>query len=251
MASGQLQSRALEIAEREDFKINPDKFRVATLGDQEHGRYQSLTTPEGREDIAYTAHEMFEKTGNKPIIIIDNIRFAMGDFDEKEGSQWLGLVMWCAQMRSRGYSICYLHHAVNTGNKFSGSGYGNSNVNVEFQLRAAADDEMHPDYDIDNYTQFVFQFKKMRENVVGAMTPFLVVTCKKTHKWFKLPLLSKTERQIKDLIDDGMSVKDIVAHGKAKELDGFSKANVHKVKNKLGVKNDKTDKDRSSEKTPY
>ena len=251
MASGQLQSRALEIAEREDFKINPDKFRVATLGDQEHGRYQSLTTPEGREDIAYTAHEMFEKTGKKPIIIIDNIRFAMGDFDEKEGSQWLGLVMWCAQMRSRGYSICYLHHAVNTGNKFSGSGYGNSNVNVEFQLRAAADDEMHPDYDIDNYTQFVFQFKKMRENVVGAMTPFLVVTCKKTHKWFKLPLLSKTERQIKDLIDDGMSVKDIVAHGKAKELDGFSKANVHKVKNKLGVKNDKTDKDRSSEKTPY
>jgi len=32
MAAGQLQSRALEIAEREDFKINPDNFRVATLG---------------------------------------------------------------------------------------------------------------------------------------------------------------------------------------------------------------------------
>lgn len=48
-----------------------------------------------------------------------------------------------------------------------------------------------------------------------------------------------------------MSVKDIVAHGKAKELDGFSKANVHKVKNKLGVKNDKTDKDRSSKESPY
>ena len=35
---------------------------------------------------------------------------------------------------------------------------------------------------------------------------------------------------IKDLLDDGMSVKEIVTHGKAKELDGFSKANVHKVK---------------------
>ena len=47
-----------------------------------------------------------------------------------------------------------------------------------------------------------------------------------------------------------MSVKEIVTHGKAKELDGFSKANVHKVKKKLGVK-DETDKDRSSKKTPY
>ena len=239
MSSKQLQDRALEIAERENFKINPEKFRVATLGDQPHGRYRMLTTKEGREDIAFTANEMFEKLGMKPIIVIDNIRFAMGDFDEKEGKDWIEFVLWCAQMRSHGYSVFYLHHATNTGEKFSGSGYGNSNVNVEFSLRHPKDDEMHPNYDIDNYTQFVFQFKKMRENVVGAMTPFLIVTCKKTHKWFKFPILSKTERSISALLDQGKTVADIVKHGKAANLEGFSKANVHKVKNKLGVKDDK------------
>jgi len=105
-------------------------------------------------------------------------------------------------------------------------------------LRAPKDDEMHPEYDIDNYTQFVFQFKKMRENVVGALTPFLIVTCKKTHKWFKYPILSKTERSISALLNQGMSVLEIVQYGRAKQLEGFSKANVHKLKNKLGVKND-------------
>ena len=238
MSSKQLQNRALEIAERENFKINPENFRVATLGDQPNGQYRMLSTKEGREDVEFTANEMFEKLGKKPIIVIDNIRFAMGDFDEKEGKDWIELVLWCAQMRSKGYSIYYLHHATNTGEKFSGSGYGNSNVNVEFMLRAPKDDEMHPEYDIDNYTQFVFQFKKMRENVVGALTPFLIVTCKKTHKWFKYPILSKTERSISALLNQGKSVAEIVKHGKEKDLEGFSKANVHKLKNKLGVKND-------------
>ena len=238
MSSKQLQNRALEIAERENFKINPENFRVATLGDQPNGQYRMLSTKEGREDVEFTANEMFEKLGKKPIIVIDNIRFAMGDFDEKEGKDWIELVLWCAQMRSKGYSIYYLHHATNTGEKFSGSGYGNSNVNVEFMLRAPKDDEMHPEYDIDNYTQFVFQFKKMRENVVGALTPFLIVTCKKTHKWFKYPILSKTERSISALLNQGMSVLEIVQYGRAKQLEGFSKANVHKLKNKLGVKND-------------
>ena len=236
MSSKQLQDRALEIAERENFKYNPDNFHVATLGDQPNGQYRMLTTPEGREDVEVTAKEIFEKTGKKPTIVIDNIRFALGQFDEKEGKDWIPFVLWCAQMRSQGYSIVYLHHATNTGEKFSGSGYGNSNVNVEFMLRTPKDDEMHPDYDIDNYTQFVFQFKKMRENVVGAMTPFLIVTCKKTHKWFKFPILNKTERAIAQEIDANKTVDQIVNENKEKE--GFSRANVFRVKKKIGVKLD-------------
>jgi hypothetical protein len=103
-------------------------------------------------------------------------------------------------------------------------------------LRLPKDDEMHPDYDVDNYTQFVFQFKKMRENVVGAMTPFLIVTCKKTHKWFKFPILNKTERAIAQEIDANKTVDEIVATNKDKE--GFSRANVFRVKKKIGVKLD-------------
>ena len=241
MASGQLQSRALEIADREGFKINENNFRVATLSDQPHGQYRPLTTKEGREDIELTAKEMFEETGKKPLIVIDNIRFSMGDFDEKEGKNWIPLVQWCAEMRARGYSVLYLHHAVNTGEKFSGSGYANSNVNFEFMLRLPKEEEMHPEYDLENYTQFVFKFNKMRENAIGAMTPILIVCCKKTHKWFKFPILTKTERQIQKLLDQNMDVESIVKYGDSKKLDGFSRSNVFKLKKKLGGKNE-TDK---------
>ena len=58
--------------------------------------------------------------------------------------------MWCAEMRAKGFSIIYLHHATNVGDKFSGSSYANSNVNVEFMLRRPKEEEMHPDYDEDH-----------------------------------------------------------------------------------------------------
>jgi len=246
MASRQLQNRALEIAERENYKINFDNFRIATLGDQPHGQYRMLSTPEGRKDIEITAQQMFEETGKKPVIVIDNIRFSMGDFDEKEGSNWIPLVMWCAEMRAKGFSIIYLHHATNVGDKFSGSSYANSNVNVEFMLRRPKEEEMHPDYDEDHYTQFVFQFKKMRENVIGALTPFLIVTCKTTHAWYEFPILNKTERKVEELLHEGWSVDRIVKENKDKDgksKEGFSRANVFKVKKKLEVNKAKDDKE--------
>ena len=239
MSSTQLQSRALEIAEREGYKVNENNFRIATLADQPRGQYRPLTTEEGRKDIEVSAEQMFEETGQKPLVVIDNIRFSMGDFDEKEGKHWIPLVQWCAEMRAKGYSILYLHHATNTGEKFSGSGYANSNVNFEFMIRKPEEAEMHPNYDLDNYTQFIFKFNKMRENAIGAMTPVLIVCCKKTHTWFKFPVLNTTERAIEELLNQGKSVEAIIDDNKK----GFSRANVFRVKKKLEVK---VEKDKSN-----
>jgi hypothetical protein len=239
MSSTQLQSRALEIAEREGYKVNENNFRIATLADQPRGQYRPLTTEEGRKDIEVSAEQMFEETGQKPLVVIDNIRFSMGDFDEKEGKHWIPLVQWCAEMRAKGYSILYLHHATNTGEKFSGSGYANSNVNFEFMIRKPEEAEMHPSYDLDNYTQFIFKFNKMRENAIGAMTPVLIVCCKKTHTWFKFPVLNTTERAIEELLNQGKSVEAIIDDNKK----GFSRANVFRVKKKLEVK---VEKDKSN-----
>ena len=76
----------------------------------------------------------------------------------------------------------------------------------------------------------------MRENVVGALTPFLVVTCKKTHKWFKFPILSKTERAVAKELSLGKKVDQIISENKDK--DGFSRANVFRVKKKIGIKDE-------------
>ena len=82
-------------------------------------------------------------------------------------------------------------------------------------------------------------FNKMRENAIGAMTPVLIVCCKKTHTWFKFPVLNTTERAIEELLNQGKSVEAIIDDNKK----GFSRANVFRVKKKLEVK---VEKDKSN-----
>ena len=85
----------------------------------------------------------------------------------------------------------------------------------------------------------------MRENVIGALTPFLIVTDKTTHQWFEFPILNKTERKVEELLDDGWSVERIVTENKGKDgksKEGFSRANVFKVKKKLEVNKVKDEK---------
>ena len=68
----------------------------------------------------------------------------------------------------------------------------------------------------------------MRENVIGQMLPFIMVVDKDKGSWFKVPVLGKTERKIKELLDDGKEAKDIIS-----DKEGMSKSNVHKVIKKL------------------
>ena len=69
-------------------------------------------------------------------------------------------------MRSKGVIILYLSSHRKDGNKFSGSGYGNVYVNVEYHIKKT-DAEEDPEYDTDHDgVQCSVHFKKMRENVL-------------------------------------------------------------------------------------
>ena len=84
----------------------------------------------------------------------------------------------------------------------------------------------------------------MRENVIGQMMPFIMVVDKNTGSWSKVPVLNKTERSIKTLLDNGKEAKDIIC-----DKEGFSKANVHKTINKLKGENNGIDKQTINRKT--
>ena len=151
----------------------------------------------------------------------------MGNFNEKEGQEWIDFVLWLATLRAKGYSTYFLHHAVNTGEKASGSGYQDSNLDVTIKLSDPAEN-WDAKYSVDHFTQIEFKFEKMRENVIGQMLPFIMVVDKDKGSWFKVPVLGKTERKIKELLDDGKEAKDIIS-----DKEGMSKSNVHKVIKKL------------------
>ena len=246
MSATQVQDRVSSMVERDrglkDFDL--DNFYIAVLKEQPNESYQKLKTPEGRLNVQNSADEIYKKTGKKPIIFLDNVRFLMGNFNEKEGQDWIDFVLWLATLRAKGYSTYFLHHAVNTGEKASGSGYQDSNLDVNIKL-SQPDENSATDHSSDHFTQIQFEFKKMRENVIGQMTPFIMVVDRNKGSWSKFPVLNKTERKIKSMLDSGKSAKDIINP----EKEGMSKANVHKTINKLKGENDGVDKKTSNRET--
>jgi hypothetical protein len=237
MSAKQIQDRINNMIDRDRDKIKDLKnFHIAVLKEQPNESYQKLKTEEGRFNVVLAAEAIYKETGKKPIIFLDNIRFLMGNFNEKEGQEWIDFVLWLATLRAKGYSTYFLHHSVNTGEKASGSGYQDSNLDVSIKLSDPAD-YRDAKYSADHFTQIQFEFKKMRENVIGQMTPHIMVVDKDKGSWFRVPVLNKTERIIKSLLDDGKGAKDIIS-GK----EGMSKANVHKVINKLKGADDGTNK---------
>ena len=245
MSARQVQERVISMVDRDrgikDFDL--DNFYMAVLKEQPNERYQKLKTPEGRLNVQVKADEIFKKTGKKPIIFLDNVRFLMGNFNEKEGQDWIDFVLWLATLRAKGYSTYFLHHAVNTGEKASGSGYQDSNLDVNIKL-SQPDENSATDHSSDHYTQIQFEFKKMRENVIGQMTPFIMVVDRNKGSWSKFPVLNKTERKIKSMLDSGKTAKDIIS-----DKEGMSKANVHKTINKLKGEKDGVDKQTIDRKT--
>jgi hypothetical protein len=237
MSAKQIQDRINNMIDRDRDKIKDLKnFHIAVLKEQPNESYQKLKTEEGRFNVVLAAEAIYKETGKKPIIFLDNIRFLMGNFNEKEGQEWIDFVLWLATLRAKGYSTYFLHHSVNTGEKASGSGYQDSNLDVSIKLSDPAD-YRDAKYSADHFTQIQFEFKKMRENVIGQMTPHIMVVDKDKGSWFRVPVLNKTERIIKSLLDDGKGAKDIIS-----DKEGMSKANVHKVINKLKGADDGTNK---------
>ena len=229
MSASQIQDRINKMIDRDKDKVKDlDNFHIAVLKEQPNESYQKLKTPEGRLNVELAADQIFKKTGKKPIIFLDNIRFLMGNFNEKEGQDWIDFVLWLATLRAKGYSTYFLHHAVNTGEKASGSGYQDSNLDVNIKL-SQPEESSATDHNPDHFTQIQFEFKKMRENVIGQMTPFIMVVDRNKGTWSKFPVLNKTERKIKSMLDSGKGAKDIIDP----EKEGMSKANVHKTINKL------------------
>jgi len=244
MSARQIQDRVLAMTERDRDRVKDiDNFHIAVLKEQPDQSFQKLKTPEGRINVETAADAIYAKTGKKPLIFLDNVRFLMGNFNEKEGQDWIDFVLWLATLRAKGYSTYFLHHAVNTGEKASGSGYQDSNLDVNIKL-SEPDEKVAADYSPDHFTQIQFEFKKMRENVIGRMMPFIMVVDKNTGSWSKVPVLNKTERSIKALLDNGKEAKDIIC-----DKEGFSKANVHKTINKLKGENNGIDKQTINGKT--
>jgi hypothetical protein len=151
---------------------------------------------------------------------------------EKEGAEWVELMHWLSRLRNKGYHVTFLHHPTKTGQTASGSNIKERSIDIDMKLTTPDENTLVEEYE-ENHTQMSIEFLKWREhmNTFHSKKRIAIIN-RTTSEWLIVPMLSKTQRKICKLLDQGKTATQIIeAHkdksGKSEE--GMSKANVHKV----------------------
>ena len=227
MGVAELQKRVQLIQDRYlnmGLRFNPHYFYIAPLKEQPDQNFEPLTTQQGRTNVERAAERIFKETGKKPFIFLDNIT-ALTIMQEKEGADWVELVHWLTKLRARGFTVWFLHHGTKTNKSASGSNVKERAIDMSIKLSIPHEDYM-ADLDQDQNTQMVVEWDKWREfNFTKWSRPFIANLNRPTTTWSIHPLLTQDQRKIKELLDDGVSKKDIVEKLK-KEL---SRSQIYKT----------------------
>ena len=171
------------------------------------------------------------------------IRDSLTTMQEKEGAEWVEMMKWFARLRNRGYHVTFLHHPTKLGLTASGSNIKERSIDIDMKLTTPDEKTLVEEYE-DNHTQMQIEFLKWREHMnTSHSKKRIAIINRTTGKWITVPMLTKTQRKIWQLLDKGKTAEQIIDAGKDKE--GMSKANVYKVikilKNE-GVLDDKPSK---------
>jgi KaiC/GvpD/RAD55 family RecA-like ATPase len=191
MSATQIQERLINITTRyqeEAKQFNFELLNFAILKEQTNHTFEPLNTESGRKKVELKAEEITEKHNQKPVIFLDNIS-CLTDFQEKDGVEWKSLMNWLVKLRSKGYTVNFLHHATKEGSSSSGSNMKERPVDLEIKIS-------EPDSDTKlsiNETQMVIEFKKWREwNYTSHSTPFIASCSRATSKWSWHKIVKKT-----------------------------------------------------------
>ena len=183
MSARQLQERLLNITQRyqnEGKKFNFDLIKFAILREQLNHSFDPLNTDLGRKRLELQLEQISQQYGQKPVVFLDNVS-CLTNFQEKDGEAWISFMNFLIQLRSKGYTIIFLHHATKEGSTSSGSNMKERSVDLEIKLSEPDKDQR---LDLKDETQIVIQFKKWREfNYTEHSKSFLASVARHTSKW--------------------------------------------------------------------
>ncbi len=90
-----------------DYKVDADNLSIITPDLQEYGM-PNLSTPEGQASIEPYLNGI-------DLAILDNLSTLCREGKENEDESWLRMQEWLLQLRSRGISVFFVHHAGKAG----------------------------------------------------------------------------------------------------------------------------------------
>ena len=219
MRASSLRDRIVEIQSSHP-GFNFEYFNVAPVAEQPNETFEPLNEERGRENIEIRLQEIFEWTGKKPFLFLDNIS-CLTSIQEKDGVEWISFMSWLIKLRARGYTVIFLHHSTKEGSSSSGSNMKERAVDVEIKLERPDKDEFLEGY---NGAQFKVSFPKWREfNNSQYAKPFIATLDRNNHEWKCHEILKKTKRTVKNALESSKGSIKV-----AMERTGLSQAQVYR-----------------------
>ncbi len=206
MPASTMQERLAQIIKESNTEAEPDYFTLITPDMQEMG-VPDISTKEGQDEI-----EPFIKDAD--LIIIDNISTLARTGKENEAEGWLPMQGWALDMRSRGKSVLFVHHA-GKGGAQRGTSRREDVIDLTIELK-------HPeDYKAEEGARFEVHFTKSRHLTGNDVKSF---EAKLIHGgWMHMSIEDVEMKKVLELKDDGLSVREIA------EETGISKSKVQRM----------------------
>jgi len=189
-------------------------LRIITPDLQEDGM-PDLATVEGQEKLEPHLEGI-------SLVIVDNLSTLIRSGRENEGESWGPVQEWALRLRSRGFSILFIHHDNKAGGQ-RGHSKKEDVLDTVIHLKKPGD------YRPEEGARFEVHFEKARMLFGDDVKPFeakLTTKLEGTQAWIMKDLEQSQIERVADLLNDGVPQKEIA------EMLGVVKGTVSKYKNK-------------------
>jgi len=208
-----LHQRVSDIIAGTDIADPLDNFRIITPDLQDRG-LPDLATIAGQDEI----EQHLDGVG---LLVLDNLSCLVRAVKENEGEGWLPVQDWALDLRRRGISVLFVHHA--------GKGGAQRGTSRREDLLDSVVTLRHPsDYVASEGLRCVVDYEKSRGFYGEDARPFEVKMSAGPSGeavWTVTDSEACAKSRARDLLAEGMSVRDV-----AEEV-GMSKSAVHRLKN--------------------
>lgn len=192
-----MQERLRKIENANDMKVEPGFLHIITP-DLYPGILPDLSTYDGRAEIEEIV-ELFD------LIIIDNISSLFRSSIENEAESWQPAQDWALQLRRRGKSVLFVHHAGKSGQQ-RGSSKKEDILDTVISLKQAEE------YDPEEGASFEIHFEKARHFFGNEAAPFYVRLLENEgfSRWeISLSAKDKEILEIAELMNQGLTIQEI------------------------------------------
>jgi len=172
----------------------------------------------GREFIEQMLYKIEERTGQKPFYFLDNMS-RLATIDENKAPDWHPFINWGIDMKNKGYSGCFVHHANKGGNNkgSSGSSFIGRLLDTSIALRKL-DNEYRFNMAGNKNLQSSIEFDKSRGFGGSHWTKKRIITMNEDGEWKHYPYLKQISFEILRLHEQGLTQSEIREMSKNKEI---------------------------------